>query len=158
MVTNYKIPGLMDVDGIFTFEHDDYCRVYMSSAQSIPNVTGTTLTWDSEHEDPNSMHSTVANTDRITAQSAGWYLACLETEWADNSTGWRVSVISESRNQSTVASDLRVAVQLAESSICGIVYLDVDDYVWGAVYQTSGGALNCNTNSQFWAIKILGTS
>jgi hypothetical protein len=43
-----------------------------TSGQSIPNNVGTAVTFDAEDLDSDNGHSTVTNTSRYTAQTAGW--------------------------------------------------------------------------------------
>lgn len=47
------------------------CSVYRSSNQALVTATNTTITFPSEYKDPQSMHSTVTNTTRITIPSGG---------------------------------------------------------------------------------------
>lgn len=52
------------------------CRVFNSGTQSIPDTGGgyTTVTFDSERWDTDSMHSTSVDTNRITINTAGLYV------------------------------------------------------------------------------------
>lgn len=50
------------------------CRVFNVGAQTIPDITITTVTFDSERYDTDGMHSTSVNTGRITFNTAGLYL------------------------------------------------------------------------------------
>ena len=50
------------------------CSVYLATTQTVATSTAATLLADTEYFDNNSMHSTVTNTGRITAQTAGRYL------------------------------------------------------------------------------------
>jgi len=58
------------------------CRVYHNAAQSIPDNTTTTLVFNSERYDTDTMHSTVSNTSRITFTNAGVYLVTLNFSFA----------------------------------------------------------------------------
>ena len=49
------------------------CRLF-NSATLTPYTTNTAITWNSESYDTDDMHSTSANTSRITFQTAGVYL------------------------------------------------------------------------------------
>lgn len=53
------------------------CRVYSSVPISLVNAIETTLTFDSERYDTNSMHSTTVNPGRITFNTAGLYLVSM---------------------------------------------------------------------------------
>lgn len=50
------------------------CRVTRPSTQSIPDNALTTVAFDSEEFDTDSMHSTVTNNSRITFNTAGFYI------------------------------------------------------------------------------------
>jgi hypothetical protein len=50
------------------------CQVYRSAALNISNNTATTLSWDAETYDTDSMHSTSVNPTRITFNTGGTYL------------------------------------------------------------------------------------
>lgn len=49
------------------------CRVFHNTTQSIPDATETTVVFNSEYYDNDNMHSTAANTGRITFNTAGVY-------------------------------------------------------------------------------------
>lgn len=51
------------------------CRVYNSATQSAPDAGGLTVLYNSEYHDPAGMHSTSANTERITITDSGVYVA-----------------------------------------------------------------------------------
>lgn len=61
-------------------------RLHRSTDQSIPNQTGTVLTWDSEDFDTVSGHSTSVNTSRYTAQYDGVYLMSINIPWLNNTS------------------------------------------------------------------------
>lgn len=63
--------------------------VYNSTAFTIANTTFTTLTFDGESWDTDSMHSTVTNTSRITVPRTGYYKIELQGIWQNNTTGGR---------------------------------------------------------------------
>src|SRR4051794_16526480 len=50
------------------------CAVYNDAAQSIPDGALTALTFNTEHFDTDSIHSTSSNTSRLTCQTAGIYV------------------------------------------------------------------------------------
>lgn len=62
------------VDNVAFLANPPSCFVYNSGNQSISDATETTLTFDSERWDTNSMHSTSLDTGRITFNTAGIYL------------------------------------------------------------------------------------
>ena len=64
------------------------CRLFGTSAQSIPNNTNTAVTFNSETYDTDAFHSTSSNTSRITipAGKGGYYLFSAGTRWPGGST------------------------------------------------------------------------
>lgn len=73
----------------------DGCRAYKSSGggnQTISNSTDTIVTFDSEHWDTNSYHSTSSNTGRLTVPSSpstGRYMLSGNIKWGSGLTGIR---------------------------------------------------------------------
>lgn len=61
-------------DNVAFLANPPACFVYNSGNQSINDATETTLTFDSERYDTDTMHSTSSNTGRITFNTAGLYL------------------------------------------------------------------------------------
>ena len=62
------------------------CAVYHSTTQAVASSTQFWLEADSELYDNDSMHSTVTNTGRITAQTAGRFLAIATVIFEANTT------------------------------------------------------------------------
>lgn len=62
-------------------------KVYGTANQVIPTGTNTTLTWNSEVFDTDTLHSTAANTGRLTAAIAGKYLVGGEVQWGISALG-----------------------------------------------------------------------
>lgn len=69
-------------DNVSFLANPPACRVYHSTTQSLTDATETTLVFDSERYDTNSMHSTAVNTGRITFATAGLYLVTGHIELA----------------------------------------------------------------------------
>lgn len=57
------------------------CRVFNNANQSVTDATETTVTFNSERFDTDSMHSTVTNTGRITFNTAGLYVLAFCGLW-----------------------------------------------------------------------------
>lgn len=124
------------------------CLVDRSTAQSIPDVTVTSMTFDTELLDNDSMHSTTSNTSRITAKTAGLYMMTTSVQFTGNTTGGRTVSIVLNGAQTLATSDLpSVGTGPARLNVATLYYLDVDDYVESRVYQSSGGALNVQSTS-----------
>lgn len=118
-------------------------------AQSIPNVTWTSITFDVEDLDSDPAgtggHSTSSNTSRYVAVYAGWYRVSGGVEFAINATGqracaWAVNgtLVAASRTLISATAALGMGVPAKTK----LVFLNIGDYVEMQVYQNSGGALN----------------
>ena len=124
------------------------CLVQHSSNQSIANNTITSLLFDTELADTDSMHSTVSNTSRIVAKTPGLYAMFASVQFDGNTSGVRtVSIVLNGSDATTLVT--QDAENLGTNAIklsCSTIYqLDVDDYVEVRVRQDSGGALDCET-------------
>jgi len=126
------------------------CRVYNSAATtSIPNNAATTLTFDSERFDTDSMHSTVTNTSRITVNTAGLYVVNAQVFFAGNGTGERYVAINV--NGATTI----VRVQQVTNTTTGpwraqaitLWKAAATNYFEVSVFQNSGAALNIQGGS-----------
>src|SRR5919108_3594221 len=63
------------------------CMVYRTSNLSVANNTLTSVPFNVELYDTDTMHSTLANTERITFTTAGVYVVTFEAVWNKNATG-----------------------------------------------------------------------
>jgi hypothetical protein len=117
--------------------------------QSVANNTFTAVNLDTEDSDTHNGHSTVTNTGRYTAQIAGWYRILGRTGWASNATGWRALDIYHGPGAGDTAvlgcADWKPCASstfaFSLQAMCDL-HMAVNDYVYMAAFQTSGGALN----------------
>jgi len=119
------------------------CKARKSITQSIPNITWTTVTLDTEDWDLANMHDNVTNNSRITAPADGVYLASAVLTFAPNSTGTRI--IYFARNGSRVEGYQIPALSGGNyTSIfyANVYWLNALDYLEVQTYQDSGGSLN----------------
>lgn len=129
------------------------CRVYRTTAQSIPSATWTAVTFNAERYDTANMHSTSSNTSRLTVPSgaAGVYQFTASAVFAANGTGGRLIrlrlntglVIGGEFLYPTSGTYLTGMLAVAEYK------LSAGDFVEVEVYQDSGGALNLNSFSAY---------
>lgn len=136
-------------------------RVFHSVNQSIPNggVSLTPLVFDSERYDSANLHSTVANTGRLTVPVAGRYLVWAGVRWAGASSGERQLGL-RAGGTVTIAylSQLPVGTSPTDMIVSTIWSFAAGQYVEVVVYQTSGGTLNIvatSANSAEFAIQRL---
>lgn len=126
-------------------------RVYNSAALTIATGgVGTSLTFDSERFDTRSLHSTSANTGRLTAPVAGLYVITAQIEWAANGVGER-DLILNLNGTTNIARSLHptTAVGTTAQSISTLYKLAANDYVQVVVRQTSGGNLNVTASGNY---------
>ena len=122
---------------------DKGARVTNSANQSIPNNAFTTLTFNTEDFDTDSIHDNVTNNSRLTATTAGKYLVYGNVRFAANATNTRGVRFLSSTLGGGVAE---VRVQASSSIVVLIISTVIDmaaaDYIELQAYQNSGGALN----------------
>lgn len=125
-------------------------RVSNSGAPSIPNVTETALTFDTERWDTDTIHSTSSNTSRLTAKTAGKYLIFGNVRWTSNGTGIRIILIK--LNGTTNIAYVRVAAIVTDAEEMQVVthyHLAANDYVELYAYQSSGGSLDITVSGEY---------
>jgi hypothetical protein len=69
------------VDNVTFLANPPACRVYKSTSMAIAHNTLTVCTFDTERYDTDSMHSTSADTSRITINTPGLYLITAHMVW-----------------------------------------------------------------------------
>lgn len=122
------------------------CKLYKSSAQSIPNNSFTLLTFDSEVFDTDGFHSTSSNTERITIPTGkgGKYGIFWQVGYVGNATGFRNSYIGKNGSTAAVYGNI-IGVPSGDSFFSmnyTVLDLAAGDYIQMYTGQTSGGNLN----------------
>lgn len=149
-------------DNVAFLANPPRCIVYNNANISIPNNAATALTFNSERQDSDAMHSTSSNTSRITCVTAGLYdlFGCIR--WASQGTvtgvrevGIRLNgatYLAVNDGGSTLYNGLTIIQQVTRNGYP----LSVGDYVELVPFQSSGGALNVefvgNYSPEFAAI------
>lgn len=149
-----------------TYAYYDYptpegCRVYNDAIIVIADVTVTALTFNQERFDPFAMHSTSANTSRITIPISGRYAFGGHVRWDTNTTGIRLLFIRVN-GATVIASNVLSAgsggVFGTDDSITTMYEMAKDDYVELCVYQNSGANRDLtatgNFSPEFWAHRL----
>jgi hypothetical protein len=135
-------------------------RVFNSATISIANSSWTLLTFNSERWDTDTMHSTVTNTGRLVATTAGLYVITGHVQFAANATGQRiirilVNGVTMIALQGSPANPVAVYMTVATT-----YNLAATDYVTLEAFQESGAALNVtvegNDSPEFSMVKVLG--
>ena len=151
-------------EGILDVSQAPAVRVFHNAAQSITSGVTTALAFNSERFDQaggasSTMHDTVTNNSRLTAQYAGIYWIWGNVDFASNSTGYRQLFI-RLNGATEIADEINPAVATTVTRIivnCPYA-LAVNDYVELCVVQTSGGALNVsstgNLSPEFGMVRV----
>lgn len=115
-----------------------------TSPQAIGTGAWTSVTFDTDVYDNDGMHSTVTNTSRATAITAGRYLFLASLDFASNATGLR-AIKFLINGTTSYAKDGQLAAPSGTdvALFTGITkYLNVADYLELQCWQSSGGNLN----------------
>jgi len=117
--------------------YTECARVYNSENLTIPNITYTALTFDSERFDTDGIHSVVADTSRLTCKTAGKYQITINIGWDDNSSGRRILRLT--LNDTTMIAQVEYPITAYLVQFLTTLWdMNVDDYVEAFVYQNSG--------------------
>lgn len=135
-------------------------RVYNNANISIATGTATALTFNSERYDDGSLHSTAANTGRLTAPVAGLYSIGASVEFAANAVGVRVVIVQLNGTTNLVRQDQAASGAGNFIGVSTEYRLSAGDYVEAVVFQNSGGNLNVNSSGnvspEFWMHRVSG--
>jgi len=137
---------IRSVGEILSFPEMPRCRVYQSTAQSIPDAAWTSITFDAENYDVKELHDTATNPERITIppDAGGTYVVTAQVIYAANSTGYRAIRIL--LNGTTVLAYGSITnpsgTYTVSVPISTIEQLNAGDYIEVQAYQNSGAALD----------------
>jgi hypothetical protein len=121
------------------------CIVRRTTTQSITNTTFTSISFNSEIADNDSMFA--ATSTDITIQHDGYYLAVYGIDWATNTTGTRVINILQNAVAIPAGNKELPAGGTGNHKDTGAVVFTAvtTDVIRMEVWQDSGGALNVDT-------------
>lgn len=120
-----------------------YSVAYASGAQSVPNVTLTALSFDTNTVDVGGVHSTSVNPTRFTVPTAGAGVYVVSGGVYTTSAGGTIRQIRAVKNGSVI-----VAVQSVAAfancivSVAALASLADADYIEFFAYQDTGGSIN----------------
>ena len=118
-------------------------RVYNNANISIPNITWTNLTFNTELYDTDTIHATGSNTERLTCKTAGKYLITGLACWATDATyDRRIAINLNAGTQIGFVSQAPAPNIPTVQNVISIYELSVGNYVTLEAYQNTGGALN----------------
>lgn len=143
-------PGAPGADGDIFFEG---ARVRKTTNTSVANNTWVNICYNTEDYDTDNIHDNVTNNDRLTCNTAGYYLVYCNIYWSQNGTGERDIILNY--NDGTVPNIARDVVYpntsayLTIQSVSTVWYMDVGSYFCSWVRQTSGVTLNVLTKDNY---------
>ena len=116
-------------------------RVRHNAQQTIPNTTWTTLAFNTQLYDTDTIHDPVTNNSRLTCKTAGKYIitAVLGHSSATSGTIWAMIKLNGASNISSVQTTLNIGAD-PYFVLTAIWNMVVNDYVEVAVCQSSGAA------------------
>jgi hypothetical protein len=121
------------------------CVLRKNSNQTISNDSWTGLTWQTEDIDSDNGHSTVTDTNRYTAQTAGYYLFASTVEFVGNGSGFRQVRFSVSSGAVVGEHSIIMngtGANTADINTCAYAFMNIGDWVQVEAYQNSGGSLD----------------
>lgn len=122
-----------------------HAHAYKGSVQAISDATSTTLLFDSERTDNDTIHSTSVNTGRFTCVTDGYYKAFCAGIFAADATGIRVLQAYLNGAALDPFADFEGNPNALVACALGVTFcypLTAGDYITFNVYQSSGGNLN----------------
>ena len=119
------------------------CRVYNSTAQTIPNNTWTAMSFDTEDHDVGDMHNPASNPSRITVPYDGYYFVYAKVGFAVGTanTARGIRIYVNGSNKNTFMGHTANNTDTYSCTISMLLNLSANDYVEEYVYQKSGGDL-----------------
>lgn len=144
----YQIPDEMKVSGDTRWlNKSEWCQSVQArrtGAQTISNATETTVAFDNEDHDTNSLHDTVTNNGRLTCVVPGIYSIYGFVLWQASTVGRRV-IRFKVNGATYIGQSIVHPVQTGDRTGHGVEVkwrLAAGDYVTMHVEQDSGGDLN----------------
>lgn len=124
------------------------CRVFHNANQSVNDLTETTVAFNSERFDTDSMHDTVTNNSRITINTAGVYVVSFTGQFANRSDYFRVYSTLRVNGSLPIAvgmvSNQNGVAQNPMVFITTIYKFAVGDYVEARVFQDNNAGVASN--------------
>jgi hypothetical protein len=140
-------------------------RVYNSAAIVISENTLTSLTFNSERNDPTGMHSTAVDTNKVTIASTGMYIMGFNVIWETPTVPTYFQVSLRINGTTTIALVSRGSNAVNDAIQLSTVYpLTAGDYVECRVYYLGNGTDTTldilsvgNYSPEFWGYLIPAT-
>ena len=125
-------------------------RAVRSTNQSIPGATETTVEWNAEDYDTDTMHDNSVNPSRITIKTAGIYLFTAGLNFGSGSGA--TTQIFLRLNGSSVFARMIYDASATATSVTAMYKCAVNDYVEVRVYIGTGRNVGADTSTYFSAL------
>lgn len=114
-------------------------QVRQTVSQNLTDSVAASITFDAEDFDTTGMHSTVSNTNRLTAAYPGYYQPWGGVGFANNSTGRRLALLRlNGANVNGSGGNFGANNVTKVPCMNSMIYLNVGDWIDMQGYQTSG--------------------
>ena len=138
------------------------CRLTSTVSVNVPDQTWVALNWETERFDQDGMHSTAANSSRVTFVTAGVYLIGANIAWSDGSTaGVRQMevLVNDVTEIALIRDDAGEVGGRSPIQVLNTVYqMAANDYATLRIWQDSGStASNAVTSAytpELWAARV----
>lgn len=129
-------------------------RINRSTNQSIPNSTGTPISFTTVERDELDVYD-AGDPTKIIVKHSGWYSISGHVKCADTSGGKRVVDIRINGTDYIISSSLEATVGLPGPDVQDAIFyfLDTGDYIELIIWQNQGGAINV-TAAQLSVVEI----
>ncbi|WP_219512701.1 hypothetical protein [Nonomuraea ceibae] len=133
-----------------------------SAGQVFNDSAFNVVTWDTEAIDRDNGHSNVTNNSRYVSQTAGWYRASVILGWSSNfAAGARQAYLRKNGGVggSLLGSTIGDAAgNFTTTTVTGLYFLAVNDYVDVQAMQASGGVIEVNSNYARFEVEWVGAT
>lgn len=135
------------VDALNFLANRPACRVFHSVNQSITNNTATTLAFNSERFDTNTMHDTATNNSRITMTTAGLYLVNCSVALESRNDYNFAYLLLRTNGSTTIGYQTSLDIDVSNTPLISVTTLwkfAAADYVEARILQVNGAAAAAN--------------
>lgn len=128
-----------------------FAEVYHNTTQSVSSGSTTTLSFNSENFDTDTMHDNVTNNSRLTVNTAGVYLITAYAFVASGGVGTYFSVLRVNGATGIASNSFyhRVAATAVYITVSGLWKFAASDYVELRFFQNSGSSVTVEANPTF---------
>lgn len=160
-VASMTVSGNLTVGGVISGS-TPMVKLSHSATQGVANSAWTGLNWDIEDYNASGMHSTSANSSRITfAASSGVYCVGCSIEWGGNPNNQRFLrlMLNDGVSLGAVSAPAAGSVNMPMSVVAQARAVDTSYYVTVQAFQNSGSTMSIISNSTiygltFWAHRV----